>query len=71
MTLAWQVHEGVLTKVCRGKNKPYMFWLLTDCLIYATHLPGGSYTFNRWMELTEMRVRRIIRMSTSQPNASL
>lgn len=51
------MHEGVLTKVCRGKNKQNMFWLFNDALIYATHMPGGSYTFNRWMDLTEMRVR--------------
>ena len=45
-------------KVCRSKNKPYMYWLFNDCLIYATQLPGGSgFHFNRWMNLTEMRVR--------------
>ena len=50
------VHEGVLIKVCRSKNKPYQFWLFNDALIYGSALPGNNYHFNRWMHLAEMQV---------------
>jgi len=54
--------EGVLLKACRAKNKPFMFWLFNNCLLYATPMGtlGGSkyqYQFNRVMMLSDCFVR--------------
>jgi len=48
--------EGTLVKVCRSANKPFMFWLLSDYLIYASPVANGSYTLNQCIELSECRV---------------
>jgi len=54
--------EGVLLKACRAKNKPFMFWLFNNCLLYATPMGtlGGSkyqYQFNRVMMLIDCFLR--------------
>lgn len=54
--------EGMLLKACRAKNKPFMFWLFNNCLLYATPMGtlGGSkhqYQFNRIMMLSDCFVR--------------
>lgn len=54
--------EGLLLKACRAKNKPFMFWLFNNCLMYATPMGnlGGSkyqYQFNRIMMLSDCFLR--------------
>jgi hypothetical protein len=49
-------------KVCRGKNKPYMYWLFNDCLLYGTSLPGGLFTFNRWCDTFQTYEFKILRI---------
>ena len=48
--------EGSLVKVCRSANKTFMFWLLSDMLIYASPVANGSYTLNRCIQLSQCRV---------------
>ena len=62
--------EGTLYKVCRRKNKPFMFWLFTDMMMYGvpiTKIPGRSQTFvvSHQFSLEFVQIRDVDYMDTS------
>lgn len=50
------IREGTLMKVCRKGNKPRIFFLFSDILIYGTTNSVGSHTFHRSMPIDTMMV---------------
>jgi len=51
------IMSGVLDRQTRSKVRPYMFWLLTDKLIYGEEVPGleGNYIIHRDFPLDACR----------------
>jgi RhoGEF domain/PH domain len=59
------VKEGVLTKVCRRTNKPRVFFLFSDCLIYAEESLTSTqatarYVLRKKIMLSNLRVKKLV-----------
>jgi len=58
------VKEGMLTKVCRRTDKPRMFFLFNDCLVYAEEAltstqASARYVLRKKIMLTNLRVKKL------------